>query len=60
MQISYVSNDAISNTVDFDYLKRYPIIVIAGSQEYSSHDQINVFKRYVLKGAVLFLSAREC
>lgn len=56
--VAYVSNDALE-TISAAYLQKYPMIVIAGTQEYWSNKQVELIKSYVLEGGNLFVAASE-
>jgi len=60
--LAHVSNDAIEavekrsgNT----FLDSYQLIVVTGSQEYISHETLDLLQRYVERGGKLYLSTTE-
>lgn len=57
-KIAFITNDRMEN-LSLDYLQKYKMIFVHGSQEYLSRSQIDLLKNYVRKGGNIFYSARE-
>lgn len=58
VRVAYVSNCSLQS-FGLEYLQAYPVVVVVGTQEYWSHDQMRLLQYYVLQGGALYLSSAE-
>jgi len=61
-ELAYASNDSmemLERRFGGRFLDSYPLVVVTGSQEYISHELLDLLQRYVERGGHLYLSTTE-